>query len=115
MIFIVVRNTVRAEPADAWPSAVETFTASTRAETGNLFFQWSRSLDDPGVYVLLEAWRDAAAHALHVSSEHFAAALGVMSRMLAGPPEVLRAELAGDAWSVSDRVRVHDAEPPSTS
>ena len=50
------------------------FTEATRAEPGNLWFDWSRSLDDPTEYVLVEAFRDGEAGAAHVQSEHFAAA-----------------------------------------
>ena len=37
------------------------FTAATRSEPGCLWFDWSRSLDDPTEYVLVEAFRDGAA------------------------------------------------------
>jgi quinol monooxygenase YgiN len=42
------------------------FTEATRAEPGNLWFEWSRSLDDPMEYVLVEAFRDGDAGAAHV-------------------------------------------------
>ena len=35
MIFIVVKQPVRAKYADDWPSLVEEFTTATRAEPGN--------------------------------------------------------------------------------
>ncbi|PZS18094.1 MAG: hypothetical protein DLM60_12425 [Pseudonocardiales bacterium] len=43
MIFIVVKFTIREDKADDWLSLVDDFTQATRAEEGNLFFEWSRS------------------------------------------------------------------------
>ena len=50
MIFI----TAKPEHADAWPDISRPFTEATRAEEGCLLFDWSRSLDDPEEYVLVE-------------------------------------------------------------
>ena len=60
MIFIVVKFPVKAEYADAWPTHVEAFTTATRAESGNLWFEWSRSVEDPDTYVLVEAFQNDA-------------------------------------------------------
>lgn len=57
MIFIVVEHPVRPQYADDWPSLVEEFTASTRAEPGNICFDWFRSVEDPNLYVLVEAFQ----------------------------------------------------------
>lgn len=59
MIFIAVRFTARPDHADRWLDLVADFTRATREEPGNLFFDWSRSVDDPNVFVLLEAFADA--------------------------------------------------------
>ncbi|MCU1667098.1 MAG: antibiotic biosynthesis monooxygenase [Blastococcus sp.] len=40
--------------ADNWPEIFRAFTDATRAERGCLWFDWSRSLDDPTGYVLVE-------------------------------------------------------------
>ncbi|MFE3314360.1 putative quinol monooxygenase, partial [Embleya sp. NPDC059213] len=74
MIFIVVKFPVKPEHADGWPEQAAAFTEATRGEPGNLWFEWSRSLEDPSTYVLVEAFRDDAA-AAHVNSDHFKAAL----------------------------------------
>jgi quinol monooxygenase YgiN len=47
MIFIVAKFTVRPDYSDDWLERVRSFTESTRREPGNLWFEWSRSLDDP--------------------------------------------------------------------
>ncbi len=98
MIFIVTKNRVRRRYADDWVSLVGDFTTATRAEPGNLFFDWYRSVDDPTVYVLVEAFRDRAAGEAHVSSDHFKAATVVLSDALAAVPEIVNVEVA-DGWS----------------
>ena len=74
MIFITAKFAVLPEHADAWPELSRAFTEATRAEDGCLWFDWSRSLDDPHEYVLVEAFRDADAGGAHVGSDHFEAA-----------------------------------------
>jgi quinol monooxygenase YgiN len=99
MIFIVVRHRVRQEHADDFPRLVEAFTAATRAEPGTISFEWSRSTDDPAVYFLVEAFRDAAAGQAHVSSGHFKTAIAQMAGLLAEPPEIIHADVPADGWS----------------
>jgi quinol monooxygenase YgiN len=40
MIFIVVKFETNPEWTDRWPELVAAFTAATRAEEGNLWFEW---------------------------------------------------------------------------
>ena len=61
MIFITAKFRVLPEHADGWPEISREFTEATRAEPGSLWFDWSRSLDDPTEYVLVEAFRDGDA------------------------------------------------------
>jgi quinol monooxygenase YgiN len=98
MIFIVTKNRVRRKHADEWISLVDGFTKATRAEPGNLFFDWYRSVDDPNVYVLVEAFADRAAGKAHVNSDHFKAATAVLSESLAAVPEIINVEVP-DGWS----------------
>jgi quinol monooxygenase YgiN len=99
MIFIVVKFTVRPQYADDWVERVSGFTNATRGEPGNLWFEWSRSVDNPNQYVLLEAFRDGEAGAEHVQSEHFKAAIAEQPAFLAEVPEIVNVELPGTEWS----------------
>ena len=99
MILIVVRHLIRPEYADDFPLVVEEFTAATRAEPGNISFEWSQSTDDPAVYFLVEVFRDAAAGEAHVASTHFKTAIAMLPGLLAGPPEIIHADIAADGWS----------------
>jgi quinol monooxygenase YgiN len=103
MIFIVTKNKVRRKYADDWVSLTNDFATATRAEPGCLFFDYYRSVDDPTIYVLMEAFADAAAGEAHVSSEHFAQATVVLSELLAAVPEIINVEVP-DGWAtVSER------------
>ena len=98
MIFIVTKNRIHRRYADDWISLVDDFTKATRAEPGNLFFDWYRSVEDPNVYVLVEAFADRAAGEAHVNSDHFKAATVVLSDSLAAVPEIINVEVP-DGWS----------------
>ncbi len=99
MIFITAKFRVLPEYADTWPEHSRGFTEATRAEPGCLWFDWSRSLDDPTEYVLVEAFRDGDAGGAHVQSEHFKAAQQELPRYLAETPKIVNAVLEQDDWS----------------
>jgi quinol monooxygenase YgiN len=99
VIFIVVKFPVRAELADQWPAIVDEFTQATRAEPGNLFFDWSRSLDDPNEYVVVEAFRDDDAGAAHVQSEHFKKAMAAFPDSISARPKIINVKVPGEEWS----------------
>jgi quinol monooxygenase YgiN len=98
MILIVAKIPVRPEYADDWPALMDGFTAATRAEPGNICFDWSRSVDDPNVYVLVEAFRDGDAGAVHVNSDHFQAAMVQLAKLISDVPEIVNVEVDGD-WA----------------
>ena len=99
MIFITAKFRIKPEYADAWPEIAKSFTEATRAEEGCLWFDWSRSLDDPNVYVLVEAFRDDAAGAAHVQSAHFQKATAQLPAYLAETPHIVNVTAPGSEWS----------------
>ncbi|MER5325674.1 putative quinol monooxygenase [Streptosporangium roseum] len=99
MIFIAVKFTVRPERSEEWLSLVDDFTQATRQESGNVFFEWSRSIDTPNQFVLLEAFASSAAGEAHVGSEHFKAAMAWMPEVIAKTPEIINVEVPGEGWS----------------
>ncbi|HET7326574.1 MAG TPA: putative quinol monooxygenase [Nocardioidaceae bacterium] len=106
MIFITAKFRVRPEHADQWPETAGEFTQATRSEPGCLWFQWSRSLDDPTEYVLVEAFRDEEAGAAHVQSPHFKAAQETLPPHLAETPRVINAMIPDDDWSALGEMAV---------
>lgn len=99
MIFITAKFRVRPEYADQWPRIAADFTAATREEPGCLWFDWSRSVEDPTEYVLVEAFRDDEAGAAHVQSEHFRAAQRTLPPHLAETPRIVNMSVPQDDWS----------------
>ncbi|GAA3674826.1 putative quinol monooxygenase [Nonomuraea antimicrobica] len=99
MIFITAKFRILPEHADRWPEIASGFTAATRAEPGCLWFDWSRSLDDPNEYVLVEAFRDGEAGAAHVQSAHFRQAQQTLPPYLAETPRIVNTTIAQDDWS----------------
>lgn len=106
MIFIAVKFT--ALDPEEWLTRLDSFTAATRREPGNLFFDWSRGVENPAEFVLLEAFADAAAGEAHVNSDHFKAAIATMSELVADVPEIINVETEGAGWSRMAEVTPRD-------
>jgi quinol monooxygenase YgiN len=99
LIFITAKFRVKPEDADRWGEITRTFTEATRSESGNLWFDWSRSLDDPTEYVLVEAFADDEAGATHVQSDHFRQARQDLPAHLAETPRIVNFSVPGTEWS----------------
>jgi quinol monooxygenase YgiN len=109
MIFITAKFKVKPGDADNWPQITAEFTNATRGEPGCLWFDWSRSLDDPGEYVLVEAFRDGPAGAAHVQSAHFKKAQQTLPPHLAETPRIVNFEIPQDDWSQLGELTVSPA------
>jgi quinol monooxygenase YgiN len=99
MIFIVVKWNIRPERSGEWLTLVDDFTRATRNEPGNIMFEWSKSVDDPHQFVLIEAFHDGEAGAAHVNSGHFKAAMAWMPDVVAEKPKIINVEVPGDDWA----------------
>ena len=106
MIFIVVKWTPKPEHVEDFPSVVADFTEATRNEPGNLFFEWSRSLDDPGEYVLVEGFRDGDAGGEHVNSEHFKTFVAMAPSVLAKTPLIISDSIGAEGWGEMGEIKV---------
>ena len=108
MIFIVVKFTVKPDWSDRWLDLTSSFTRDTRHEPGNLWFEWSRSLDDPNQYVLVEAFDDDGAEP-HVNSEHFQTATAPgspMHKALVSTPKIISRQVEGDGWEEMGEMKI---------
>ena len=106
MIFIVVKFTLRPEYRDQWIDLVDDFTQATRQEPGNLWFEWSRSVENPDQFVLLEAFHEGDAGAEHVNSAHFKAAMQQLPAFLVKTPEIVNVVVPGTEWSLLGEMTV---------
>ncbi|MGH3943152.1 MAG: putative quinol monooxygenase [Pseudonocardiaceae bacterium] len=99
MIFIVVKFTIRPDRSDDWLALVDDFTQATRREPKNIFFEWSRSVDTPHQFVLVEAFESREAGEAHVSSDHFKTAMAWIPDVISKTPEIVNVEVPGNGWS----------------
>ena len=106
MIFITAKFQILPEHAEDWPEISRPFTEATRAEAGCLWFEWSRSLDDPNEYVLVEAFRDGDAGSAHVSSNHFKDAQAELPPYLAATPKIVSQAVDQDDWNELGEMKV---------
>ncbi|MGO1538614.1 MAG: putative quinol monooxygenase [Leucobacter sp.] len=108
MYFIVVKYQVKPEYADTFMDRTAEFTAATRAEPGNLWFDWSRSVDDANEYVLVEAFAGDEAASAHVSSEHFAKGLEAMRPALVRTPQIISRKVDGSGWDEMGELQISE-------
>jgi len=106
MYFIVVKFQVKPEFTDSFMDRVAEFTRTTRAEEGNLFFDWSTSVEDPNEFVLVEGFRDDEAAATHVTGPHFAAGLEAMRPALVSTPKIISRKVDGQGWDEMGELKI---------
>jgi quinol monooxygenase YgiN len=99
VIFIVVKFRPKPEYVETFPDLMADFTASTRAEPGNMWFDWSRSLQDSSEYVLVEGFRDGDAGREHVTSAHFDKFIADTPALLAATPKIISQTIEATGWS----------------
>jgi len=106
MILINVKFTAQPGQADALLDAASAFTAATRAEPGNLWFEWFRPVEGgPDELLLIEAFTDEGAGP-HVSSDHFTAGMEAMRPHLAATPRIISKQVDGDGWGPMGELQV---------
>jgi quinol monooxygenase YgiN len=59
------------------------------AEAGCIAFSFSRSLDDPNLFICVELFRDAAAGGAHVGTDHAKQFFGAAPDLVSAQPEIL--------------------------
>lgn len=98
MYLIVVKFRTKPEWTDRWMDLVGDFTRATREEAGNLWFEWSRSVEEADTFVLVEAFTDDGAGP-HVNSAHFGQAMRDMPQALIATPRIISRQVEGEGWS----------------
>ena len=89
MILIVVTFPVRPERADEWAQLAAEYARAVNAEEGSLFFEWSRSVDEPDTWVCIEGFRDADAGGAHVGTQAFTDFVAQAPDLVAAQPQII--------------------------
>ena len=98
MILIVVKIPVRPERAEEWSALAADYARAVNAEEGSLFFEWSRSVEEPDTWVCVEGFRDSAAGGAHAGTQDFKDFVETAPDLVAAQPEIMYVdapELAG--------------------
>lgn len=106
MYFIVVKFQTKPDYTEQFMDLVTPFTEATRKEPGNLWFDWSRSVEDPSEFVLVEAFLDDDAAGTHVNSAHFKAGLEAMRPALAATPKIVSRKVEGESWGEMGELQI---------
>ena len=94
MILINVKYQVLPEAADTFLDDIKWFTDATRAEEGNIFFEWFQNPDKKTEFLLIESFKDGADVA-HVESDHFKRACEEMPTYLQETPQIINTKIEG--------------------
>ena len=96
------------ENVENFRELVKDFTDASRAEEGNIFFDWFRDPENSNEFLLIEAFQDDADVA-HVESEHFKRACDEMPKYLLETPEIINTKIPGKTeWDRMAEFRVED-------
>ncbi len=89
MILIVVKFPVRPDKADAWAQLSADYARAVNSEEGSLFFEWSRSVEEPDTWVCIEGFRDADAGAAHVGTDAFRRFVDRAPDLVSAQPQII--------------------------
>jgi quinol monooxygenase YgiN len=89
MILIVVKFPVRPDRADEWQSLADEYARAVNQEDGSLFFEWSKSQDEPDTFGCVEGFRDAAAGGAHTTTDHFKKFVDQAPDLVARQPQII--------------------------
>lgn len=89
VILIMVKFPVRPEKTDEWLELADFYTRAVQAEPGNVFFQFSRSLDDENEYVCIEGFLNGEAGAEHMKQDHVARFMSTAPDLVSARPKII--------------------------
>jgi quinol monooxygenase YgiN len=89
MITLIAHVRVRPEKAAAFEALISEICAKVRAHEPEVaYYAFSKSVDEPHSYVVIEVYADAAAHAAHMARNWIRDSLPRSVAMMAGAPDI---------------------------
>jgi quinol monooxygenase YgiN len=101
MITFIAHLRVRPENAPAFEALMTRVRDMTRAnEPGIAYYDFGRSADEPGIYAVIEVYRDAAAHAAHMETPWVKESIPESRRLVEGKFDIKQYVSPGTAPAV---------------
>lgn len=89
MITFIAHLRVKPENEPAFETLMNRVVKMTQErEPGVLHYQFAKAVDTPGLYVVVEVYRDAQAHAAHMETEWVKQSLPASLRLIDGKPDI---------------------------
>ena len=84
-IRIVARDHLKPECREKANELLKELIECSRAEEGNIAYDYCQDVDHPEYYAMIEHWKDEEAVQKHMKSEHFTRIIPQLSEMAAEP------------------------------
>ncbi len=85
----MVKFPIRPDRLEAWRELSASYAAAVRAEPGNVFFEFSESVEEPGTFVCIEGFSDDAAGKAHMAQGHVDRFMSEMPDIVAAQPQII--------------------------
>lgn len=89
MILITVKFPIREDRLEQWRELSAFYAEAVNAEPGCVFFEFSKSLLEPGTYICIEGFRDSEAGAEHMRQPHVERFMGEMPDIVSAQPQIV--------------------------
>ena len=100
MITFIAHLCIAPSNASAFEALVTQVADQThRHEPGVVYYEWAKSADEADTYIVIEVYRDAEAHAVHMASPWVKKSLPKSAALIEGRPR-LRQYTSGDSLPV---------------
>jgi quinol monooxygenase YgiN len=89
MITFIARLRVKPENASAFETLISHVTEMTRMhEPGVAYYAWSKGVDEPDTYLVVEVYGDPAAQAAHMETDWVKQSLAKSATLIEGRPDI---------------------------
>ena len=89
VILIVVKFPIRPDRQSEWEQLSAFYAKAVNAEPGCVFFEFSRSVEDPQTYVCIEGFADGTAGQEHMKQDHVARFMAEMPDIVSAQPQII--------------------------
>jgi quinol monooxygenase YgiN len=102
MVVLHARVPVKPDAGQRWRSLADTIAGPSRAEDACHSYRMYEDIETPGNFIFVEEWENLDGLYRHFQTPHFAAFLGALPQVLAGPPD-------GSVYEVTSTLTLNDA------